>query len=64
LFRSTGDYATPISHQIRDGTGPIRLDPKNASAHGKARNMIAARAAGKSAKARAIHVASRARSSS
>jgi hypothetical protein len=37
---------------------------KNASAHGKARNMIAARAAGKSAKARAIHVASRARSSS
>jgi len=37
---------------------------KNASTHGKARSMIAARASGKSAKARAIHVASRARSSS
>lgn len=32
---------------------------KNVSAHGKARSMIAARAAGKSAKARAIRVASR-----
>jgi len=37
---------------------------KNASTHGKARSMIAARASGKSAKARAIHIASRARSSS
>ncbi|OAF03696.1 transglycosylase [Bradyrhizobium centrolobii] len=36
---------------------------KKASAHGKARSMIAARAAGKSAKARAIRVASRERSS-
>ncbi|WP_439373978.1 lytic transglycosylase domain-containing protein [Bradyrhizobium sp. DASA03120] len=37
---------------------------KSGSAHGKARSMIAARAAGKSAKARAIRVASRDRSSS
>ncbi|MHC2621281.1 hypothetical protein ACVIW2_003313 [Bradyrhizobium huanghuaihaiense] len=37
---------------------------KSASVHGKARSMIAARAAGKSAKARAIRVASRERSSS
>ncbi|SFI33753.1 lytic transglycosylase domain-containing protein [Bradyrhizobium sp. cf659] len=37
---------------------------KNAGAHGKARSMIAARAAGKSAKARAIRFAARERSSS
>ncbi|MEY9183066.1 hypothetical protein ABIG06_004645 [Bradyrhizobium sp. USDA 326] len=36
---------------------------KNASAHGKARSMIAARAAGKSAKARAVRLASRERPS-
>lgn len=36
---------------------------KNASAHGKARSMIAARAAGKSAKMRAIRLASRERPS-
>jgi hypothetical protein len=37
---------------------------RNAGAHGKARSMIAARAAGKSAKARAIRFAARERSSS
>ena len=38
------------------------LDPEEATAHGKARSMIAARAAGKSAKARAIRLASSERS--
>ncbi|QOZ11190.1 lytic transglycosylase domain-containing protein [Bradyrhizobium sp. CCBAU 51765] len=39
------------------------LQRKNATAHGKARSRIAARAAGKSAKARAVRVASRERPS-
>lgn len=62
IIRKAEQFAARLSAN-RARKRLVALLHKNGATHGKARNMIAARAAGKSARARAIHLASRERSS-